>query len=176
MILQSVVLLIIGIVIGLALFFFLGRAIGPHTAQMDVQSRTYSDAEIENILARNGYKLKGKGEKATLTAAVDGQTHMNVLVADFIAEKEKDRFVVYVKVPGELDPLAADLRRKLIELDYAFSPRAVLLVDPVSGGIQKVSFALQGSERDNFMRFFIPLFIILVIIGIIGLFVLIRLV
>ena len=173
---QSLLPLLFGIVIGLVLFYFISRSLTSRSAETDFKSASYNDAEIENILVRNGYTLKEKGEKAALTVELDGKSHLNFLVADFTAEKEKKEYVVHVRAADEADPLSGNLRQKLIELDYAFQPEAILLIDPAAGTIQKIFFKLERAERDNFMKFFIPLFIFLIIIGIISLFVLVKLI
>jgi hypothetical protein len=174
--LQNLALLFLGIVIGLAFFYFIGRLLAKRPEGSEFNSTTYTDAEIENILKRNGYVLKEKGKKAPLTIYLDGKSHLNMLVADFTAQKGNKRYVVFVRTEKENDPLSQELRQKLIELDYAFDPSGILVIAPASGSISVVSFEVQRPEGENFMRFFIPLFIVLLVIGLVSLLFLVKLI
>lgn len=131
----------------------------------------------ENLLRKAGYQILGKNQKESVLVRVDGKDHLGSLEAEYTVRKGGKSYVVVVKRgEGVFDPTEPIFRRKLIEYDRAFGLKGILLVDPEEGEIHEVSFKFPRERGiDFYFQFFIALFIIFVLIGIIWLMVQARL-
>jgi hypothetical protein len=167
--------LFFGIIIGIALFYLLGRRFSKTLTDVKLNPSSYSEAEAEKIIKNNGYKILEKHKKFPVITYVDGKSHLGFIVVDFIAEKDKLTYVVEVKTGEEIDTTEPLVRRKFLEYTYACRPNGILLLDMNSKNIQKISFKLPTAEREYFFRIFIVIFILFVITGIIGLLILLKL-
>jgi len=167
--------LFFGIIIGIALFYLLGRRFSKTLTDIKLNYSSYSEAEAEKIILKNDYKILEKRKKFSIITYIDGKSHLGFIVADFIVEKDKHIYVVEVKTKEEFDPTELNTRRKLLEYTYVCRPNGILLLDINSKNIQEISFKLPIAEREYFFRILIVLFIIFVIIGIIGLLILLKL-
>lgn len=133
--------------------------------------------EIESALRRYGYRILGKNQRELAITLVDGREAMGDLAAEYTAEKKGKKYVVCaVRGEGEKDPTEPALRRRLIEYDRVFGLHGVLLVDAEKGEVHEVRFKFPRERGiDFYFQFFIALFIIALVIGIIWLMVAVKL-
>ena len=136
-----------------------------------------SKDEVENLLRKRGCQILGINQKEIVVVKVDGKDHLGDLTAGYTVSKNGKRYVVWgVRGEGGSDPTEPALRCRLIELDRAFGLNGILIVDPVEGTINEVSFKYPRERGlDFYFQFFIALFIIALVIGIIWLMVAVRL-
>lgn len=161
---------LIGILIGLLLFYIISRRAGRGRAVASEGPR-FSEREAESLLHRDGYQILDKQPRGTVITNIDRKSHFGYLETDYLVRKNKKDFVATVHVTeGEPDPNEPALRRKLLAYDRVFSPDALLVLDLNQGRIYEVSFNFPRERNiDFFFRFLIGLFIILLVIGIIWL-------
>jgi len=178
MIYPIILSIIVGIIIGFILFLILMRRSAVGQATKVVEGPAFSEKEAENLLLRHGYQILQKRPRQNILTVVDGQEHFGYIEADYKVQNHKKNYLVVVKTPSSVfDPNEPILRRKLLEIDYAFAPQAVLWVDPEQAEIHALNFCFPKEKNlDRFFRGLIILFIILLIIGIIWLLVQARLI
>ena len=132
---------------------------------------------VEKLLRKAGFAILGKNQKETIITNVNGRDHLSGLEAEFTVKKENKKYVVIVK-GGEVnfDPTDQLLRRRMIECDRAFGLNGVVLVNPEEETVSIVTFKFPRERGlDFYFQFFIGLFIILAVVGIIWLLVEIKL-
>lgn len=130
----------------------------------------------EVLLKSRGYKIVGRNRRASIVVRLDGKEHLGDLTAEYLAEKNGQRYVVWgVKGDGEKDPTEPALRRRLVELSRAFGLNRILLVDAEAGEIGEVGFAFPRERGlDFYFQFLTGLFIVGAVIGIIWLMVYLK--
>jgi hypothetical protein len=175
MILYILLTLLLGILIGLLLFYFLNRRLISSAARTRVETAKYSEAEAEKLLVKQGFTILEKQKRTPLIVWVDGKSHLSYVLADFLVQKDKKTYVVEVKTGQAADPTEPATRRQLLEYEYVYRPDGLLLLDMNLGELHEVDFELPRAERENFLAIFLPLFIILIIIGIIWLLIQLKL-
>jgi hypothetical protein len=122
----------------------------------------------EKLLKRAGFTITGRQVKQTIITRVKGQDHVSCLEVDYIVKKEKQKYTVLVVENPE--PNATGLRRQLVELERAFAPAKVLLLDPANEEINQVTHQFpREPSLESFFNLFIALFIVAAVIGIIWL-------
>ena len=178
MIYYIILSLIVGIILGFIFFLILMRRVATRQAPKTSEVPAYSEKEVENLLLRHGYQIEQKRPRQNILTIIDGREHFGYIEADYQVKKHKNTYLVLVKTQSSsFDPNEPISRRKLLEIDYAFSPQAILWVDPDQAEVHEVNFSFpQERGIDVFFRWLIILFIILLIIGIIWLLVQARLI
>jgi len=131
----------------------------------------------ETLLRSRGYKIVGRDRRASIVVRLDGKEHLDDLTAEYLVEKNGQRYVVWgVRGDGEKDPTEPALRRRLVEYSRAFDLNNILLVDAEAGEINAVSFAFPRERGlDFYFQFLTGLFIVGAVIGIIWLMASVRL-
>ncbi len=169
-----ILILFVGIIIGILLFFILNRIF--YKPQNLVRSNpiAYSEEQAEKIIGDNGYLILEKQKKFPIIIFIDGKSHLGFIIADYLVEKDKKKYVIYVKTGEEPDLLEPKTRQILLEYDYVCSPTKLLVLNIDRVQIHEISFKLPEEERDSFLKIFIPVFILLLLIGIIGLFIALK--
>jgi hypothetical protein len=169
--------LIIGIIIGGLLLYLILKP-GQMALPRASTSPTFSEKEAENILKNNGYQLISRQPRKNIITHFQGQNHLSYSEADYLVKREKKKYLVIVKAgEGEVDPNEPGLRQRLLINDYAFAPDGLLLLSAATGDLQPVSFEFPKARSiDSFFRWFMIIFIILCVIGIIWLTAYLRLV
>jgi len=175
MILYIIITLAIGITIGALLFYLMSRRLVSSAARARVVTAKYSEEEAEKLLVRQGFTILEKQKRTPLIIWVDGKSHLSYVLADFLVQKNKKTYVVEVKTGQAADPTEPATRRQLLEYEYVYQPDGLLLMDMNLGELHEVDFELPREGRENFLVIFIPLFIILFIIGIIWLLIQLKL-
>jgi len=170
-----IITLAIGITIGALLFYLLSRRLISQAARDRVVAAKYSEEEAGKLLLRQGFTILEKQKRTPLIIWVDGKSHLSHVQADFLVQKGKKTYVVEVKTGQVADPTEPATRRQLLEYDYVYQPDGLLLLDMNLGELHEVDFELPREGRENFMTIFLPLFIILFIIGIIWLLIQLKL-
>jgi hypothetical protein len=105
------------------------------------------------LLERAGYRIEGQQVSRTVEYALDGQPCVVEVRADYLVERDGERFVAEVKTGDEAPKLAhRATRRQLLEYAHAFGTRGVLLVDAEAGRVHRVSVPerarVLGPRRD----------------------------
>ncbi len=159
---------LIGIVIGAIIFYYLSRSMF-ESRPKDRPAPRFSEKEAEALLKRRMYDILSRQPKRTVVTQIDGKDHFGYIEADYIVRRGKNKFVVMVKVGEEAaDPNDPILRRKLIELDHAFSVDGVLLVDLQSEELHHIDFHFPVERGiDAFFKYLIVLVVIFGVLGII---------
>jgi hypothetical protein len=165
--------LFFGIVIGAIALYLLSQLLSPPKPSVSAP-RPYSETEVEALLSKNGYRLVEKQKKFPVTTLVDGKSHLGFTPTDYIVEKNKRGYIVEIAT-GAADPGEPILRRKLLEYSYVCRPDGILLLDLSSGQLHAVSFDLPPVDRDRFFPVVITSFILFLIVGIMGMFILLKL-
>lgn len=133
----------------------------------------------EKLLKEKNFKVLKKGLQSPFSLLIDGKKHLVISHFDFLVEKEKKKFVVYVHEGTLLaDPTDPVLRRKLLEIKNAFKDEGLLLLDLSDRSIQEINFDFSRpfwGGADRFFQTIILLFIIGVVSGIIWLMVYLKL-
>lgn len=139
---------------------------------------TNENKEAEAILKRAGFQLRAKQVKRTVITVVNGRDHVGYVTADYLVRKEKKEFAVAVHFTAdEPAPNEAGLRRRLIELERAFAPAKVLVLNLNSGELNTVAFRFPKEWGiDGLFNVLIGLFIVAVIVGIIWVLATLRLI
>jgi hypothetical protein len=173
---EVLIALAIGILIGAIGLYFILRKRQPSNHSV-INSSLYSSEQVESLLFKAGYSIVTKQPKATIVTTIDEKDHLGTLEADYLVEKEKQKYIVLVKSSQKVaDPLDPIYRRRLIELQTAFGNVELLLVDPNEASVHSVSFRfIRERSIDGFFRVLIGIFIVATIIGIIWMMVQLRL-
>lgn len=159
---------LIGIMIGLLLFYIISRRVSRGRATAS-EGPGFSEREAEGLLHREGYEILDKQPRGTVITNIDSKSHFGYLESDYLVRKNKKDFVATVHVTeGDPDPNEPALRRRLLAFDRVFSPHALLVLDLNQSRIYEVSFNFPRERNiDFFFRFLVALFIIFMVIGII---------
>ena len=172
-----IIALIVGIILGLGIFYYLSKKGEEHKLNTKAENK-YSEVEAERLLARRGYQILARQPKRNIITAIDGQEHYGYLAADYLVRRGKERFVVVVKLgEGPADPNEPVFRRRLIEYDHVFSVDAILILDLEQGELRRVNFVFPKESRlDSFIKFVVVLLVILAVLGIIWLLAILKLI
>lgn len=170
--------MIIGMVLGGSLFFFIARLFRRRVPVIQSSGETFSEQEVESFLNRSGYEILSKKQRETVITNIDGKDHLGYLEADYVVRKGKKRFVLVIQSGhSAADPHEPMLRRKLLEYDHVFSPDGLLVLDLSRGELHRVVFRFPYERNiDFFFRFLIAGFIIFSVIGIIWMLAFLRLI
>lgn len=167
--------LLVGIFIGLILFYFLSRFLVFKSSSTQIKVIPYSEEEAVRLLENNSYKVLEKQKQAPIITRIDGKSHLGHIMADFLVEKDNKKYAVKVRTGEGADPHDPVVRRQLIEYDYVYKPIRLLFLDMNAGEIHEISFDLPRPERETFFFIFMAVFVILIIIGIIWLLIQLKL-
>src|SRR3989338_17263 len=173
---QILISLLVGILLGLFIFFFISQARQRQQLAKAEPSR-FSEKEAEGLLGQAGYRILDKQFKETIITNIDGKDHVGYLLADYTVQRDKDKFVVVIKTgEGEGDPNEPVFRRKLMEYRLAFKDYGILVLDVGRGELHEVHFRFPHERNiDFFFRFLTALFIVFGVIGIIWLLISLKL-
>lgn len=130
-------------------------------------------AELAALLKQRGYQILGKNQRELVETRIDGRVTMGELVAAYTVKQNGKNYAV---VLGTGDPTEPLNRRMLIEYDRTFGLNGVLFVDQAAGKVEKATFKFPREKGlDFYFQFFIAMFILAVVIGIIWLMVSVKL-
>lgn len=131
------------------------------------------EKEGEAILEKRGFKILEKRLSSPVITLVSGKSHMAESTADFLAEKERKKYLVHLhggSISADLNDPA--LRRKLIENEVVYQPDGLILVDLVDKSLQEISFEFPKTRYsfiEKFFRIIQIAFVMAVVLGIIWL-------
>ena len=110
-----------------------------------VGSKAEKDAVF--LLERHGYSvLKGQATSKNVFY-VDGEKTSSTVRADYLAEKNGQRFVVEVKSGDAVpNPTHSATRRQLLEYEHVFRPDGLILADMTAGALKRVAFGLNDNR------------------------------
>lgn len=135
-----------------------------------------TEEEASGILKKLGFKILDSQKKRTLLTYIDGKSHVGYAQADFIIKKDKKTYAVLVKSGLLADPTEPSIRRQLLEYERIFKTDGLLLLDLNKGELHEIRFEFPKSTKEYFLQILIGLLIIFIILGIIWLFVLLKLI
>ena len=120
-------------------------------------------------MQKAGYKILAKNYQAAVIVNIDGKDHYGNLEADFLVQKEKEKYVVMIcNGEGSFEANDPSFRRRLLEYDRVFAKDAILLLDLNREELQKITFRFPKERGlEAFFQFLTALFIIFTVIGII---------
>lgn len=173
---QILISLLIGILLGLFIFFFISQ-VRQRKQIANTEPARFSEKDVESQLTRAGYRILDKQAKETVVANIDGKDHFGFLLADYTVQRGKDKFVVVVKTgEGGADPNEPIFRRRLMEYRHVFKNHGILVLDVGRGELHEVYFRFPHErDIDFFFRFLTAIFIVFGVIGIFWLLVSLKL-
>ena len=106
------------------------------------------ERRAEQLLRAQGYRVRARHVAGSYAVQVDGDVENIPLIADFIVERDGQRWVAEVKTGKQAPRVGhADTRRQMLEYQLAFEVPGVLLVDAEANRVHQVRFPLHGSGR-----------------------------
>ena len=102
------------------------------------------------LLERHGYSILDRQASGENVFLVDGEETSSAVRADYITEKDGQRFVVEVK-SGESAPSPTHpaTRRQLLEYEHVFRPAGLILADMTAGVLKRIEFGLKGEPMSR---------------------------
>lgn len=98
------------------------------------------EREAAALLARAGYRVRGRQVRAALEYQLDGAPCVVEVHADYVVERRGRAWVAEVKTGREAPRLSTRAtRRQLLEYAHAFDAAGVLLVDAERGRVHRVT-------------------------------------
>jgi ABC-type antimicrobial peptide transport system permease subunit len=170
----AVIFLLVGALIGvLFAYFLLKKTSRPLTV---TESEKVNLEDAGKVLKAAGFVILESPAKRSLMTIVDGRNYFGEAVADFLVKKEKKTYAVKIQTSPVLDFTEPTFRRLLLECEYAFGPDGLITFDPQTKEIHHVNFSSpKKSLQEIIFQYLIIGFIILVIVGIIGLLISLKL-
>jgi hypothetical protein len=164
-----------GAVIGCVLFFFASRAFLSNKMSRRVELAQFSQEEAEALLKKRGFRIIDKQKRADVITYIDGKPNLGYVQADLIVEKDGKRYVAEVKA-GQLvsDPTEPSTRRQLLEYKFAYEPYGILLVNMLDRTIHKIDFEVPKYGEDKIFRLILTALVVIIVLGIIWVFVSIK--
>jgi len=164
-----------GAVIGSIFFYFLSRRLLSLKMSRRVELSQFSQEEAEAFLKKKGYKIIGKQKRADVITYIDGKPNLGFVQADFIVEKNGKKFVAEVKA-GEMvsDPNEPSTRRQLLEYKFAYKPYGILLVNMLDKSIHHIDFEHPSYGEDKIFKLILGALVVIIALGILWIFVSIR--
>jgi len=134
--------------------------------------------EAEGLLQRAGFAVRDRQVKKTVVTRVDGKEAVGYVEADYLVRKEKQNYVVLAHSSlGDPEPNEPAYRRRLLELERAFAPAKVLVLDLNKGELHRVDYRFPRDwSMETLFNLLIGLFIVAAIIGIIWMLTTLRLI
>ena len=111
-----------------------------------------AEAEIDAValLERFGYSILDGQVSGENVFLVDGEETSSAVRADYIAEKDGQRFVVEVKSGKSApSPTHSATRRQLLEYEHVFRPAGLILADMTAGALKRIEFGLKGEPMSR---------------------------
>jgi hypothetical protein len=107
-----------------------------------------AERNAASLLEAHGFVVLGRQVRQSWALSVDGQELPFTLVADYLVERQGQRWVAEVKT-GErsLDLRHGPTRRQLLEYREAFAADGLLLVDAEGQRLRSVSFRGAAASR-----------------------------
>jgi hypothetical protein len=152
-----------GGVAGAAIFFILNKFLFSLKMSRRVEMAHFSEEEAEALLKKKGFKIVGRHVRTDIVTYIDGRPNLGYVVADFIVEKNKKRYVAEVKA-GELvsDPTEPSTRRQLLEYKFAYKPDGLLLVDMLDRAIHLVEFENPKYADDRIFKLILGTLVVII--------------
>jgi RNase P/RNase MRP subunit POP5 len=87
------------------------------------------DLKAADFLREEGYRIQARAAVKYIDFDIDGNSHRQKVKADLIARQGLKKYVVEVNAKDGGSVRNADIRRRLLEYQIAFSPNGILTVD-----------------------------------------------
>lgn len=126
-----------------------------------------AERNAAGLLEAHGFAVLGRQVRQSWALSVDGQELPFTLVADYLVEREGQRWVAEVKT-GErgLDLRHGPTRRQLLEYRQAFAADGVLLVDAEGRSLRSVRFRGAAEGRGASRAGVLPAVALLAVFGV----------
>ncbi len=123
-------------------------------ADFKMKRRFAKGAEAEKdavaLLERHGYSILDGQASDENVFLVDGEETSSAVRADYIVEKDGQRFVVEVKSGDSApSPTHSETRRQLLEYEHVFRPDGLILADMTAGVLKRIEFGLKGAPMSR---------------------------
>jgi len=166
----------VGLALGWLTFYYVSKWWSRWWLRRRMGEARFAEEEAEELLKSKGFKIVDRQRRATVLTYVDGKPNIGYVQADFIAQKKGKTFVAEVKT-GAMAPdiMEPTTRRQLLEYDFVYKPDGILLVDMAERRIKEIEFGLPEERRERFVILVIGLIFISVILGLIWLFIQVKL-
>lgn len=136
-------LLIIGIIIGIIMFYNIRKYWNKFFLNRKMKKARKAEKKAATLLEQAGYQLIESQKRTAITTLVNGEPHINHVQADFIVEKQGKVYVVEVKTGDEaIKVTTAATRRQLLEYCYVYKPDGILLLDMENAEMKEIQFEL----------------------------------
>lgn len=140
--------LFMGIIIGAILFYWVHKKFSGYLFVRRMRKAKKAEKKAQSFLENEGYEVIDYQQPAKMITYVDGQPNEHRIQADYIAKKDRKKYVVEVKT-GESAPRIsqAKTRRQLLEYYFCYDSDGILLVNMDDKTIKEISFDLERSKR-----------------------------
>ena len=115
------------ILTGFAALFFCYRFFRDWHGHREAPRRV--DLQAAQYLREQGYLVQAKGAVRIIQFKIDDTTHEQDVKADLIVRRGLKKYVVEVNAKDSGSPRNADIRRRLLEYQLAFSPNGIISLD-----------------------------------------------
>jgi len=109
-----------------------------------------AEEDAVTLLEEHGYSILDGQASDENVFLVDGEETSSAVRADYIAEKDGQRFVVEVKSGDSApSPTHSATRRQLLEYEHVFRPDGLILADMTAGVLKLIEFGLKGEPMSR---------------------------
>lgn len=155
-------ILILGIIIGGFLFYNISKALQSVKIKRMLAKAKKAEREAIYLLKKNGFNVIGIQVKRNIMTYIDGKPYSGYVKVDFLAQKNRKKYVVEVKTGQQTRATQSLVRRQLLEYFLVYNPQGILLLDMERKKIQTIEFDW-GTDKYSWTNLFIA--------GILGLFI-----
>ncbi|MFC1559649.1 hypothetical protein ACFLZ2_00520 [Candidatus Margulisiibacteriota bacterium] len=164
-----------GLLIGAYIFYYINRIIQRFRLSRRAGGALIAQEEAEDLLKKHNFKIVDKQRRADIITFVDGKPNLSFVQADYIVEKRGKYYVAEVKAGESVaSPRDPATRRQLLEYKFAYQPDGLILVDMIERRLHLIDFYLPEKGEDKFIKIIIAVMVVGVLLGLLWLFVSIK--
>lgn len=145
-IMRSSDILILGILLGSFLFFYIARKVKRIKIKRMLAIAKRGEKNAISFLIKAGYDIVDIQKKLPITIKIDGRPYSSYVQADFVVKKGRKKYVVEVKTGKKTRATTAIVRRQLLEYYLVFNPHGILLLDMENGTLKEIEFQWQKTD------------------------------
>jgi len=139
-------ILILGILLGSFLFFYIARKVKRIKIKRMLAIAKRGEKNAISFLTKAGYDIVDIQKKQKFTVKINGRPYSSYVQADFLVKKGGKLYVVEVKTGKQTRATTAGVRRQLLEYYLVFNPHGILLLDMENGTLKQIEFQWQKKE------------------------------
>ncbi len=130
-----------------AFLFLRGKYLRSPLGDHELQSRREHLIRAADILHEQGYRIVGERIAHEVASYIGNRKFVSYIVVDYMAEKEGLQYPVKVRSPRDPDRMSGALLRKQFLTLYTLYETPIAYVNPYTGMIDLVDFALDFPGR-----------------------------